>query len=118
MGLLLTRVNKSIIINGMADHVHILLGLNPKESISELTKEIKRCTSIFINDNKWYPGKFAWQEGYGAFSYGRSQLDIIYNYILKQKDHHVKKSFREEYLSLLKNFQIDYDEKYLFEFFD
>lgn len=117
-GIITNKSHKSIIINGMADHVHILLGLNPKESISELTKEIKRCTSIFINDNKWYPGKFAWQEGYGAFSYGRSQLDIIYNYILKQKDHHVKKSFREEYLSLLKNFQIDYDEKYLFEFFD
>lgn len=117
-GIVTNHKHKSIIINGMSDHVHILVGLNPDESISDLVREIKRSSSLFINERKWFVGKFGWQEGYGAFSYSRSQLDSIYNYILNQHVHHKKRTFREEYLELLKKFEIEYDEGYLFEFFE
>ncbi len=117
-GIITKQRHKSIIVNGMADHIHILLGLNPDETISNIVRDIKRSSSLFINRKDWFPGKFAWQEGYGGFSYGRSQLDDIYNYILNQKIHHKKRTFREEYLSLLKKFEIEYDERYLFEFFE
>lgn len=117
-GIVTNHKHKSIIINGMPDHVHILVGLNPDMSISDLVREIKRSSSLFINERKWFVGKFGWQEGYGAFSYSRSQLDSIYNYILNQHVHHKKRTFREEYLELLKKFEIEYDERYLFEFFE
>lgn len=117
-GIVTNKEHKSIIINGMQDHIHILIGLNPKESISTLIGDLKRSSSIFINENKWFPGKFAWQAGYGAFSYSRSQLNNLYQYILNQPIHHKKQTFREEYISLLKRFKIEYDEKYIFEFFE
>ena len=82
-GIITKKNHKSIIINGMEDHIHILIGLNPKESISTLISDIKRSSSVYINSNNWFPGKFAWQEGYGALSYSRSQLDNIYQYISK-----------------------------------
>jgi REP element-mobilizing transposase RayT len=102
-----------IIINGMADHVHILVGLAPDKTISDLVKEIKRASTNFINEQGWFPGKFAWQEGYGAFSYGQSQLQTVINYIKNQEKHHQTKNFREEYISLLKKFKIEFDEKWL-----
>ncbi len=117
-GIVSNKQHKSIIINGMPDHIHILIGLNPKESISILIRDIKRSSSLFINENKWFNGKFAWQEGYGGFSYSRSQLNNVYQYILNQQSHHKSRTFREEYMSLLEKFEIDYDDKYLFEFFD
>lgn len=117
-GIITKQEHKSIIVNGMPDHIHILLGLNPDKTISNIVRDIKRGSSLFINEKGWFPGKFAWQEGYGAFTYGRSQLDDIYNYILNQKIHHRKITFKEEYLSLLKKFEIVYDERYLFEFFE
>lgn len=109
--------SKTIIINGMSDHVHIFLGLNPKTSISDLVRDIKRSSSLWINQQRWFPGSFAWQDGYGAFSYGRSQVDEVYNYILNQETHHKKRSFREEYTSMLKLFEVEFEEQYLFEFF-
>jgi len=109
---------KSIIINGMPDHIHILLGLDPRLSLNDLITHIKRSSSIFINERKLTGKKFAWQEGFGAFSYSRSQVEKVYNYILNQKIHHAKSSFREEYLEFLKKYAIDYDDRYLFEFFD
>ncbi|MCW8817979.1 MAG: transposase, partial [Ignavibacteriaceae bacterium] len=109
---------KVIIINGVADHIHILIGLNPNDKISDLVACIKRESSSFINDRKWFRGKFHWQDGYGAFSYGKSQLDGIYKYITNQEAHHKKRTFREEYVELLKKFEIKYDDKYLFDFFD
>ncbi|MCW8809745.1 MAG: IS200/IS605 family transposase [Ignavibacteriaceae bacterium] len=117
-GIISNRKHKVIIINGVADHIHILIGLNPNDKISDLVACIKRESSSFINDRKWFRGKFHWQDGYGAFSYGKSQLDGIYKYITNQEAHHKKRTFREEYVELLKKFEIKYDDKYLFDFFD
>jgi putative transposase len=117
-GIIRNQKHKSIIINGMPDHVHILLGLNPSVSISETVQFLKRNSSLFINSEKLCMGRFAWQPGYGAFSYSRSQLENVYHYIENQEIHHKMKSFREEYLEFLKRFQIKYDRKYLFEFFN
>ena len=117
-GIITNRKHKSIIINGMSDHIHILLGLNPDDKISDLVACVKRESSMFINQIDLLNGKFYWQEGYGAFSYGRSQLDVIYNYIAGQENHHTKRTFRQEYTELLRKFEIEYDAKYLFDFFD
>jgi len=117
-GIITKRKNKSIIINGMEDHVHILIGLNPSDSISDIVGTVKKSSSAFINEKGWFRGKFHWQDGYGAFSYGRSQLDHVYRYIKNQEIHHRKRTFREEYIELLKRFEIEYDEKYLFKFFE
>lgn len=114
-GIIKGKEHKLFIINGMSDHVHILLGFNPVDSLSELIKEVKRCSSIFINNNKWVRGKFEWQAGYGAFSYSKSHIDVVYKYIENQERHHKKRTFREEYLELLKKFGVDYDERYIFE---
>ena len=117
-GILTNRGHKSIIINGVADHAHIFFGLNPNDKLSDLVGCIKRDSSTFINRKDWFRGKFHWQDGYGAFSYGRSQLDTVYNYIANQEQHHKKRTFKEEYIELLNKFVVKYDEKYLFEFFD
>ena len=110
--------HKSIIINGVSDHVHLFLGLNPKISVSETVKELKRSSSIFINDQRFFTGKFEWQEGYGGFSYGRSQVENVYEYIKNQEKHHKKRTFREEYLEFLNRYEIEFEEQYLFEFFE
>lgn len=102
----------------MPDHIHILFGANPNDKISDLVGCIKKESSKLINGNGWSNGKFHWQDGYGAFSYSRSQLDNVYNYILNQERHHKKRNFREEYTTLLKKFSIQYEERFLFEFFD
>ncbi|MCL3781880.1 IS200/IS605 family transposase [Prolixibacteraceae bacterium JC049] len=115
-GIIRTLNHKPIIINGMNDHVHILIGLNPKVSISETVKEIKRLSAIFINDLNVFKGKFQWQNGYGGFSYGRSQLDN--NYIKNQELHHNKQSFKKEYKLFLQRFDIEFDEQFLFKYFD
>jgi len=99
----------------MPDHTHILIGLRPSISISDLVRDIKAGSSKFINDKKMVRGKFNWQEGFGVFSYSRSQVDNVIRYILKQEEHHKKKTFKEEYIDLLKKFEIEYEEKYLFE---
>ena len=117
-GILTNRKHKSIIINGMSDHVHILFGSNPNDKLSDLVACLKRDSSSFINEKNWFKGKFHWQDGYGAFSYGRSQLDKIYNYILNQENHHNRRTFREEYIELLNKFEVKYEDKYLFEFFN
>jgi putative transposase len=108
--------HKSLIVNGISNHVHILLGLNPSISISDTVYHIKRGSSLFINNNKLCSGHFSWQEGYGAFTYSRSQLNDIYNYIENQELHHAKESFRTEYISLLDKFEIGYDQLFLFDF--
>ena len=117
-GIITNRKHKSIIINGVEDHVHIMVGANPNDKISDLAATLKRDSSKFINDRGMCAGKFHWQDGYGAFSYSRSHLDKVYKYIANQEKHHEVKSFRDEYVSLLKKFSIDFEEKYLFEFFD
>lgn len=102
-------------INGMTDHIHILVSMNPKQSPSELMHDVKRSSSLWINENKLVVGKFSWQEGFGVFSYGKSQIDIIVKYIEQQEKHHSKRTFTEEYVEFLKLFEIDYDERYVFK---
>jgi putative transposase len=108
---------KSIIVNGVSNHVHILIGFNSSISISDTVHEIKRSSSLFINKEKLCKGKFAWQEGYGGFTYSRSQLDNVYRYIQNQEKHHEKSSFKSEYVQFLKKFEVEYDERFLFDFF-
>lgn len=116
-GIVKAKGQKSIIINGVEDHVHLFIGLKPSMRLSDLVRDIKNNTTNFINEKRFVVGKFAWQEGYGAFSYSQSQIDNVYKYVLNQETHHEKKNFKEEYLELLKRFEIDYQEEYLFEFY-
>lgn len=117
-GIIQGKNQKSIIVNGVADHVHVFVGLRPAMSISDLVRDIKNNSSNFINDHKFVKGKFSWQEGYGAFSYAHSQLNEVYQYIINQEEHHRKKSFKEEYLNFLQKFDIKYDERYLFDWME
>ena len=110
--------HKLISINGMADHVHILLGLKPDMALSDLVRDIKANSAKFINQHRFVSGKFAWQEGYGAFSYGRSQLDSIIRYIQNQEKHHNRRTFKDEYLSLLRKFEVAFDDKFVFKFLE
>ena len=102
----------------MPDYIHAFIGLRPSKAISDLVRDLKNNSSNFINEKKWIKGKFYWQEGYGAFSYSRSQIENVYNYILNQEEHHKKKTFREEYIDLLKKFNVEYNNKYLFEWIE
>ncbi len=117
-GIIRAKEQKSIIVNGMADHVHCFIGLKPAMAISDLVRDIKNNSSNFINDKSFIKGKFEWQAGYGAFSYAHSQLDHVYNYILNQEEHHKKKTFKEEYLETLNEFGIDYKSEFLFDWFE
>lgn len=117
-GIIKGKEQKSIIVNGVSDHVHCLIGIKPSVGISDLVRDIKNNSSKFINENNWVNGKFQWQEGYGAFSYSRSQIEQVYKYIENQEIHHQKKSFREEYIEFLEKFEIEYNEDYLFKWLD
>ena len=102
-------------INGMPDHVHMLGGLRPTQSLSELMKYVKQDSTKWVNQNKFVNGRFSWQKGYGAFSHSRSQVPQVIKYIQKQREHHKKKSFRQEYLDFLEKFDVDYDERFIFK---
>jgi len=117
-GIIKEKEQKPIIVNGMADHIHAFVGLRPAMAIADLARDIKNNSSKFINEKGLVKGKFSWQEGYGAFSYSHSQISNVYDYILNQEEHHKKKTFKEEYLDFLKKFEIGFDEKYLFEWYD
>lgn len=117
-GIIRGKEQKAIIMNGMPDHIHAFIGLKPSMSISDLVRDIKNNSSNFINDRSLVKGKFAWQEGYGAFSYSHSHIDSVYQYILNQETHHKKTTFREEYLEFLKRFEVEYDEQYLFDWLE
>ncbi|MCB0534924.1 MAG: IS200/IS605 family transposase [Saprospiraceae bacterium] len=107
--------HKTILINGIADHVHCFIGLNPKQALSDLMREVKANASGWVNKNKFLKHRFEWQEGFGAFSYGKSQVDSVYKYIENQEEHHNQVTFREEYLSLLRKFEVEHNEKYVFK---
>ncbi len=117
-GIITARNQKLMSIFCMPDHVHILIGLKPSIAISDLVRDIKAGSSQFINEQKWVKGKFNWQEGFWAFSYSKSQVPAVIKYIQNQEGHHKKCTFKEEYLSFLKKFEIDYNEKYLFEWIE
>ena len=107
--------HKLIAINNMPDHLHLLVGLRPDVALSDLVRDVKAGSSKFINEKRWVMGRFSWQEGFGAFSHARSQLGAVIRYIQNQQKHHVKKSFRDEYLELLEKFGVEYDQKYIFK---
>jgi REP element-mobilizing transposase RayT len=117
-GIVTNQGQKLISINGMPDHLHILIGLKPSMALADLVRDIKADSSTHVNKNKWVRGNFSWQEGYGAFSYGHSQLDTIIRYIQNQEKHHRRRSFKEEYLAWLKKYEIKFEEKYVFEFIE
>ena len=117
-GIVSNKKSKPLAIYCNPDHTHLFIGLNPSVAISDIVRDIKANSTKWINEKKWSKAKFKWQEGYGAFTYSKSQIDAVVNYILNQHVHHKKKSFREEYLDFLKKFDIDFDEKYLFEYYD
>jgi len=117
-GIVKNQGQKLIAINGMPDHVHILIGLKPAMALADLVREIKADSTNYINKEKFVRGRFNWQEGYGAFSYGHSQLNTIIRYIQNQERHHQKQSFKTEYMKFLRKFDIAFDEKYVFDFIE
>ena len=114
-GIVTAQKHKLIAINNMPDHLHLLVGLRPDAALSDLVRDVKAGSSKFINEKRWVMGRFSWQEGFGAFSHARSQLDAVIRYIQNQQKHHAKKSFRDEYLELLEKFGVEYDRKYIFK---
>lgn len=117
-GIITNKGQKSIIVNGVEDHVHVFVGINTATHLSELIRDVKNNSSNFINDNKLVKGKFSWQEGYGAFSYSHSHIKNVYNYIMNQEEHHKSQTFKKEYLEFLEKFEIEYDERYLFDWIE
>lgn len=117
-GIIKEKGQKPIIVNGVEDHVHIFVGLKPTICIADLIRDVKNNASKFINEQGFVKERFSWQEGYGAFSYSHSAIENVYNYILNQEEHHRKQTFRKEYLDLLNKFEIDYDERYLFDWLE
>ncbi len=104
-------------INGMPDHIHFLIGMKPSCCLSDLVREVKKSSNEFIQTNNLCKG-FNWQEGFGAFSYGHSNLDNVIKYIMDQKEHHRQKTFKEEYIAFLQKFAVEYKEEYLFDWLD
>lgn len=117
-GIVTNKSCKLYAIGGMYDHIHVFVSMSPNQSVSSLVADIKRSSSLWINENKFVVGKFSWQEGFGAFSYSKSQISQVVKYIENQENHHKKLLFVDEYRSLLSLFEIEYDEKYLFKQID
>lgn len=107
-----------IAINGVSDHIHLLIGLKLDVALSDLVRDVKACSSKFVNEKRWIRGRFRWQEGFGAFSYSHSQLDSVIRYIQHQEQHHQRATFREEYLNLLRKFDIGFSKEYAFDFIE
>lgn len=114
-GMIQNNDHKMLQINSMPDHVHMLIGLRPVQSLSSLVQNIKNESSKWINTNQLCDSKFQWQEGFGAFSYSKSQINTVIKYIQNQELHHSKKSFIEEYVTFLDAFEVDWDEQYIFK---
>lgn len=117
-GFIQNNGQKLLAINGMPDHIHILIGMKPSCCLSDLIREAKKSSSSFIKDKKLSPYAFQWQEGYGAFSYSHSNLNQVIAYIMNQKEHHKKRTFKEEYLEFIQKFELEYNPKNLFEWMD
>jgi putative transposase len=114
-GIVSERRQKLLAVHCMPDHTHLLVGLKLSMALSDLVRDIKNASSNLINGNRWVGGRFSWQEGFGAFSYGHSQISTIIRYIHNQPEHHARRSFREEYLRFLKRFEVDHDERFIFK---
>jgi len=114
-GIILNHGHKLLAINGMPDHVHVFFGMRPTQTLSDLIQDIKGDSSKWINESRFMPGHFSWQEGFGAFSYSKSHVDNVIDYIKNQDNHHKTRTFIDEYKEFLKKFEIDYDERYIFK---
>ena len=112
------RMTKVLAIHCMPDHLHLFVGFKPNISIADFVKEVKVKSNDFINEKKWVKGRFAWQEGYGVFSYSHSQINTVIKYVLNQEEHHKKKTFREEYCEFLEKFSISFENRFLFDFIE
>lgn len=117
-GIVRNKQQKLIAINGMPDHIHFFIGMKPSCCLSDLVREVKKSSTEFIKEKKYSTFNFNWQEGYGAFSYSHSHIDSVAKYILNQKEHHKKQTFREEYLDFLKKFEIEFKDEYLFKWIE
>jgi REP element-mobilizing transposase RayT len=117
-GIITGKGQKSIIVNGISDHIHAFIGLKPSMAVADLVRDIKNNSSNFINKMNYVRGRFSWQEGYGAFSYSHSHIEKVYNYILKQENHHKKRTFKDEYLEMLIKFEIEFKNEYVFEWLE
>ncbi|MFT4598658.1 MAG: putative transposase [Bacteroidia bacterium] len=117
-GIVHNKGQKMLAINGMPDHIHILIGMKPSCNLSDLVREIKKSSNVFIQEKKFSPHKFEWQSGFGAFSYSHSALDNVIAYIVNQKEHHKKHTFKKEYTQFLERFKVEYKNEYLFEWID
>ncbi|NTV01987.1 MAG: IS200/IS605 family transposase [Chlorobiaceae bacterium] len=106
--------HKLLAIDGMADHVHLLIGLRPTQAISDLVREMKASSAQWLNSRQFMPGRFEWQDGYGAFSYSKDAVPNVIDYIRNQKEHHGMRTFAEEYRAMLEEFKIEYDDRYIF----
>jgi|SRR5581483_298402 len=114
-GIVQNQGHKMIAINSMPDHMHLFFGLRPNQSLSDLMRIVKGDSSEWINNQKFNPSAFRWQEGYGAFSYSRSQIKVVSEYIANQEEHHKKRTFLEKYKQFLEQFEVGYDERYIFK---
>jgi REP element-mobilizing transposase RayT len=114
-GIITERDQKLLAVHCMPDHTHVLVGLRPSMAVSDLARDVKTGSTNFINQKRWVLGRFSWQEGFGAFSYGHSQLTRIMNYIRNQERHHAKMTFREEYVQFLKKYEIAHEERFIFK---
>jgi hypothetical protein len=117
-GILVNLNQYPLAISGFKNHVHLFFEQNPTSALSDIIEKVKANSSKWINLNKKIVGHFEWQRGYGGFSYARSQRNKVIKYIINQEKHHQEITFRNEYLTILKNFEIEYDDRYLFEFYD
>ncbi len=117
-GIIAEKGAKPLAVGGWKDHVHIFFGMPVTTCISDFVGAVKASSSKWVNDQQLVKGKFQWQSGYGAFSYAKSQRDVVIQYIMNQEQHHKTKTFKEEYLKMLTDFEVDYEDKYLFEFYD
>ncbi|HET54612.1 MAG TPA: transposase, partial [Ignavibacteria bacterium] len=114
-GILKSKNQKPFAVNGTIDHIHILVGMQPNITVSDLVRDIKHSSTNFIKEKKFIKHKFNWQKGFGAFSYSKSQIDSVINYIINQEEHHKQQTFEEEYIKFLKLFEVEYDSKYVFD---
>ena len=117
-GIITNKEAKSLAVGGWKDHVHILFGMPVTTNISDFMSTVKANSSKWINEQGFIKSKFEWQSGYGAFSYSKSQRDVVIKYIMNQEEHHKTKTFKEEYLKILSDFEVEYDDQYLFDFYD
>jgi len=117
-GIIKNKGQKMLAINGMPDHIHLFIGMKPSCNLSDLVREIKKSSNKFISEKKFSMFQFNWQEGYGAFSYSHSQIDNVIKYIMNQKDHHRKLTFREEYVDFLRKFDIEFNDEHLFKWIE